>query len=590
MNFMMIIFLSMCLLCVNSQLVFFDDITTGNTPNPIASFDFNNDGNIDIAVGSVGDGTLSIYLGFGNGSFVFSDTQMTGGAVSSSPGKIVIGDFNNDMNPDIIVVNQGTDNFSLFLNLGSGIFALPIHFIPQTSPVGACTGDFNNDNNLDVAISNAGSNTVSIFLGNGLGSFIAPSNFPTNINTGHIECADVTNDNIIDIVVIHAGLSDTMLVLIGNGFGSFLTGNSYSTGTGPFELKIVDINFDQNMDVIVTNAGSDTFSVFIGLGSGSFDPPVDYVTQTQPLGLSIADMDGDQILDVIVVNKGSNSFSLYLGSTSGTFLTPSIHSLGILPQRVTIADVNNNGKSDVMITITSGNVISVYRNTFLFPIPQDSCPSNTDCICTLTQCVTGSVFITPTTNFIVTSNIDLLIQGNLTYTLTANTILNINDLNKNSTYILIEGTALLEGDVTINLQVIPTVAITIVIMKYQFRSNQFRNINILTAESCVTGLSVTSTYTSTSLSAIIQPPISTTCQNQNQTIIPDQNIQQNPERFSNAAIIGIAFSAIFIACVMTIILVIAMKAHRRKFTRQLKNELQQKNINNMHQDNTTRIH
>ncbi len=62
----------------------------GDTPYAITVGDFNGDGKLDIATTNYNDGTVSVLLGNGDGTF---QTQMTY-AVGNGPAAITSGDFN----------------------------------------------------------------------------------------------------------------------------------------------------------------------------------------------------------------------------------------------------------------------------------------------------------------------------------------------------------------------------------------------------------------------------------------------------------------------------------------------------------------
>ncbi|CAF5043191.1 unnamed protein product, partial [Rotaria sp. Silwood1] len=72
-------------------------------PWPVTVVDFNNDTRLDIVVANFGDNTVSILLGYGNGSFANQTTYSTGAA----PQSVAVGDFNNDTLLDIVVANFG---------------------------------------------------------------------------------------------------------------------------------------------------------------------------------------------------------------------------------------------------------------------------------------------------------------------------------------------------------------------------------------------------------------------------------------------------------------------------------------------------
>src|SRR5438093_13711218 len=103
---------------------------TGIRPYGIASGDFNDDGELDLAVANSGStvsllpGSVSVLLGSGDGSF--------GAAVSYAAGKlptfVATRDFNHDGRLDLAVVNHGDANIAVFLGNGDGTFQTAINY------------------------------------------------------------------------------------------------------------------------------------------------------------------------------------------------------------------------------------------------------------------------------------------------------------------------------------------------------------------------------------------------------------------------------------------------------------------------------
>lgn len=78
-------------------------ISVGSRPGAIVAGDFNDDGNLDLAIANYGDGTVTLLLGNGDGTF----TQASGSpyAVGQDPTAIAAADFNGDGKLDLAVVN-----------------------------------------------------------------------------------------------------------------------------------------------------------------------------------------------------------------------------------------------------------------------------------------------------------------------------------------------------------------------------------------------------------------------------------------------------------------------------------------------------
>ncbi len=91
-------------------------------PKWITVGDFNNDNQFDIATANYNQNSVSILLGYGNGSFTRVITYSTGDG--STPTYVAVDDFNNDNKSDIAVANYGTSNIVVLFGVGNGSFFL----------------------------------------------------------------------------------------------------------------------------------------------------------------------------------------------------------------------------------------------------------------------------------------------------------------------------------------------------------------------------------------------------------------------------------------------------------------------------------
>jgi Bacterial Ig-like domain (group 3)/FG-GAP-like repeat len=193
-------------------------------------------------------GQLLIATGNGNGTFQTPIALPSGGFYAES---LAVADFNHDGNLDVALVNQcadsgcvaGAGSVSIFLGKGNGTFTL-LNTISLTSgnPSSMVVGDFNNDGVVDLAI---GFMTplfepgiVNILLGNGDGSFQSPT-----VSEGGaygitaLAAGDFNNDGILDLAVANGAVCSDCggqgTVLYGNGDGTLTVGPSISTEGGP---------------------------------------------------------------------------------------------------------------------------------------------------------------------------------------------------------------------------------------------------------------------------------------------------------------------------------------------------------------------
>ncbi|CAF2748592.1 unnamed protein product, partial [Rotaria sp. Silwood2] len=392
-------------------------IGNGSGPESLVGHDFNNDGQMDIAVVNSGTNDIGILLGYGNGSFatiikystgegstpfaiVLSDMNNDGRAdivVTNSatknigillgrgnltfdaivtypiehgadPASIAVGDFDNDGQTDIAVANFYAGSISIFLGYENGSFTSQMTYSTgyQSMPYWITVGDFNRDNRLDIASSNYGMNNVGILLGCGNGSFDPVTTFYTGDGSSplFVEARDFNDDGILDIAVVNYGTSD-IVVLFGFGDGSFLLGTAYRTGVGSasYALAIGDFNNDSLIDIAVANEKSNDISIFITYDREPYAGITSYSTgsKSQPYSIAIGDLNNDGILDVVVANYGTHNVGILLGHSHGVFDTITTYSTGVgsAPYSVSVADFNKDNQLDIVVTNSETDNIAI---------------------------------------------------------------------------------------------------------------------------------------------------------------------------------------------------------------------------------------
>ncbi|CAF0744124.1 unnamed protein product [Rotaria sp. Silwood1] len=342
--------------------------STGNDSGPLAIVltDINNDGWTDIVVANYASNNIGILLGFGNLTF---DNIITYPIESDwHPLFVAAGDFDNDGQIDIVVANYHVSSISLLLGYENGSFTTQVSYSTgyQSWPSSITVGDFNRDNRLDIATSNYNINNVGIFLGYGNGSFAPVRTCSTGDGSApqFIEARDINNDGILDIAVANYGTSN-IVVLFGLGDGDFLLGNTYRTGVGsaPYALTIGDFNHDSQLDIAVVNERSNDISIFLGYGRKLFAGGTSYNLGfgSQPHTVAIGDLNNDGLSDIVVANYGTDNVGILLGLGDGVFDTVTIYSTGVgsAPYSVSVADFNNDNQLDIVVTNSETDNIAI---------------------------------------------------------------------------------------------------------------------------------------------------------------------------------------------------------------------------------------
>ncbi len=131
----------------------------------IASGDFNGDGNLDLAVGTLDpagatQANVTILLGGGNGLFVVGqDIAMPGSAVGLS-----VGDVNGDGRPDLVVATSGAPGtIQVLAGNPDGTFQAAVALATQDNPDSSTIADFDGDGDNDIMVVNVTTGSISYF-------------------------------------------------------------------------------------------------------------------------------------------------------------------------------------------------------------------------------------------------------------------------------------------------------------------------------------------------------------------------------------------------------------------------------------------
>ena len=133
-------------------------------PSSVKIVDLNGDDHLDLAIACTGytgeKGNVSVLLGDGGGAFLGYEIYETGNDSVS----IVVGLFNEDTSPDLVVTNRDDDEVSVLVGNGDGTFETVVNHGVGDGPASVALGDLNEDDTLDLAVANQYSDNVSILI------------------------------------------------------------------------------------------------------------------------------------------------------------------------------------------------------------------------------------------------------------------------------------------------------------------------------------------------------------------------------------------------------------------------------------------
>jgi hypothetical protein len=354
----------------------------GPNPQAVATADFNNDGRPDLVTANPLDTTISVLLGDGLGGFggarQFDSCAIAAGYDRAS---LAIADFNEDGNVDVAVVNHVlTAEYDYYGALtvmpgnGDGTFGAPTELSSAVQPLSVSADDFNADGHVDLLISEDEGGSlgfIRVLLGNGAGGFAPAAPYFMSGSNDAVAVGDVNGDNRLDAVVLLAN----GWTLLGKGDGTFDgpdPGYSYEFYTTRWARQVAlgDFTGEGTLDAIFAG---DVIAVHRGQGDGRFDGPINHSANgTLHTDVATGDFNGDGRLDAVTSDADTGTVSELPGNGDGTLSYAGAFAVGSSPAAVAVGDFNGDGRPDVATANAGSNTVSVLLNNGTYAPPPPS--------------------------------------------------------------------------------------------------------------------------------------------------------------------------------------------------------------------------
>ena len=348
---------------------------------PVAAGEFGTDGTVDLAAGNNVEPKIALLRNGGQANFSLTDEVAlpngTGGIAD-----VVVGDFNNDQNLDVVAANPDGELVGIALGDGQHQLGEPqvldVNAAPRRLAVGAVIGS----TNLDVIV--ATDDNILVLEGGGDGTLDENGFITTNARPADLIAADINGDGNGDVL---AALPDRNLVALypGNGIGGFSTGPSV-TGNGPRALVLGRFTGGANPDLAVANANS--VAVYPAVPGGFAATPI-VTAGVVASRLFAAEVTGDRFLDLIAVDFDTGLARALPGDGSGHFTdSPNFTvDLGVPLGGAAFADLNGDTAIDLVMTDPATQELIIALNS-LPPLPcVGDC--NVDRLVSINELITG---------------------------------------------------------------------------------------------------------------------------------------------------------------------------------------------------------
>ncbi|WMI68751.1 T9SS type A sorting domain-containing protein [Mangrovimonas sp. YM274] len=340
--------------------------------------DYDDDGDLDIILMGLVDGSISTQIYDNNGAGNFSLSTIDLGE-NYRNGQVEFLDYDNDNDLDVFIsgLTLSGGKSRLYTN-ELGVFTeVPFVFGGDTINNQFCWGDLDNDGDLDLILMGnfqAMENYAYVYRNDGGGNFTSLTHSFLALSQGAIRMADLDNDGYNDVVV--GGIQGEMAVVSylevykNNGDFNFTQELSLE-GFFNGDLELRDCNNDGLIDIIKNGTTDDGDATRMYLNSGDFEfsenVSVSFASVGDFANMVSADYDGNGELDFLVSGREQPytelNFSTSIYANDGDLTLSENVTSGISNgsfNDIEIGDFDND--HDVDVFIMNGNACNTFSN------------------------------------------------------------------------------------------------------------------------------------------------------------------------------------------------------------------------------------
>ena len=352
-------------------------VIVGGTPKAVAVGDMDGDGDLDLLTGDSYSGRVTIRLNDGSGGFGTSLLMPVAGSTSIGYVKdLEVGDVDGDGDLDVAVISIGSSDVTICFNNGATGFSGSTVATAGFRPQDISLADLDGDSDLDLAVANGQDATVAVRMNNGAGGFAGGVTLPIAYNTQQVHVGDVDGDGDLDLLVAND-----------NGIRELLNNDSLTPSAvvavvalAPARNQLnaprtsnVALTFSQPLgNTSTTRAGLSVSSSLrggrlvgqttVGGSTLTFDPALDFMPGER---ISVSTTRGVRSSGAVSARPHTYQFNAAVGGGTGVFGGGgSLPYVQVAPVAV---DFDNDGDLDLVngtsVSINNGNgTFGVSRN------------------------------------------------------------------------------------------------------------------------------------------------------------------------------------------------------------------------------------
>jgi hypothetical protein len=271
---------------------------------------------------------------------------------------VCTGDFDNDGDLDVALANRSSDSITVLYNDGKGAFVSPIDFATGENPRYVVALDFDNDGDIDLCTPDHNGHTTSLLENDGLGNFNIAHQFETFTPT-FVWIDDLDVDGHEDIIVLHwdgkaknpQNSPSIMQPFYGNNDGTFTRGQLAHVGKQPRGAASADLNGDGLLDIVVADIYSQTISVVLSSGNREWEDRTSIsMSPGAPRYIKLGDYDNDGDVDIAALDKLHGHFWILKNDGNAVFTLYETIKVNDAPHSMVVHDFNEDGNADFLVT------------------------------------------------------------------------------------------------------------------------------------------------------------------------------------------------------------------------------------------------